>query len=340
MPIPAPLRALLLGALCLLAPCLAAPAADVGIGAGEPVLDPPMFRLGDVGHREERVVAFALTNPGDTPLEITEVRPSCSCLEVSFDESPIPAGGKREGTAKVSFGRGFGNFHKQVDFTLAGHRSPLVLHLYANFHPGIRVDALELVLDAHLGGGGPRPSTVYEIRSVSPKGPPPEVTELLVERSDQVTARLLEPAIERARIEIAAAATHPEGVIGAEVTAKVNGRLLVLPVRGTVHRGIRLEPAQVNFNVVRAPEDRIERIELIPVDGRPFELGAIRYEPRRGSIAVTPEIAPLPREDGGWTLELKLPPGEATGGFGGTVFVATDHPEKPEVVITVFGHIP
>jgi len=307
----------------------------------DPTLEPALVRVGAVGHREERQVAFAVVNPGGAPLEIAEVKPSCSCLTVELDRAPIPAGGRREGKVSIHFGRGTGSFHKQVDISIAGRRDPLSFHIYASFHPGVRADLLEIVLDGTLGGGGAKPSEVFELRTIAPGEPPPEVVDVKIERGEHIAARLLEPGADRARIEVSIAPGHPEGALTGEMVATVNGRLFVVPIRGHVYRGIRLDPAIVNFNVIRTDADRKQRIELIPADGKGFILGEVRYEPRPGSPAIAPEVAWTPREDGGWSLALTLPAAEGVkGGFGGLLVVETDHPEKPRLEITVFGHIP
>jgi len=328
----------------VLALSLALPLLVGGIGgarAADPTLEPALVRVGAVGHREERVATFALVNPGEAPLEILDVKPSCSCLDVRFDRAPVPAGGRREGTVSIHFGRGSGSFHKQVDILVAGRRDPLSFHIYANFHPGVRADLLEIVLDGTLGGGGPKPREVFELRTLAPGEPPPQVDGVRIERGAHLVARLIEPGPDRARIEVAIAADHPEGAVAGELIATVNGRLFVVPIRGHVYRGIRLDPALVNFNVVRTDADRRQAIELIPADGRGFALSAVRYEPRPGSPPLVPEIVRTPREDGGWSLSLALPPAEGVkGGFGGVLVVETDHPEKPRLEITVFGHIP
>lgn len=311
-----------------------------------PVLEPTLAKLGPTGHAEKREVSFTIRNPGSTPLSFTMVKESCSCLDVRFDASPIPAGESRDGTVVVSLGRGYSRFHKKVDFSIAGRRDPLTLHIMAQFHPGIRVGGMEVVLDAHEGGGGPMPSAIYEIISVVPKGPPPEVTDVTIVRGDHLTARLVEPEIDRARLEIAVAPDHPEGLVQGEVRVKVNGRTLQIPVRGSVFRGVRLEPARLNFNVVRTPEDLVERIELVSVDDRTLTIGEPRVVPntaRRGTGGPPPslEVRVLPREEGGAILEVTLEVTEGfTGGFAGTVVVPTGHPDKPEVEIPYFGHVP
>jgi len=309
--------------------------------APEITLEPRSARLGAVGHRETRTVDFTLTNHGSTPLTIEEAKPSCSCMTLDFSPKPIPAGEGRRGTVTIAFGRGYGKFHKQVDFRLKGRRDPISLHVFANFHPGVRVEQLELVLDAHYGGGGPTPTQILEIRSVVAKGPPPIVSELEWARGgEHLTIRTLEPGRDRARIEVGVAAEHPAGAISAELRGKINGRTFVLPVRGNVYRGIRLSPPQANFNVVKDANDWVEEVELFATDDTPFKILDLSYTARPRALELIPEIKSEETRPGLWTITLTITPKEGQqGGFGGTLNVKTDHSEKPDLQIQVFGHL-
>ncbi len=114
-----------------------------------------------------------------------------------------------------------------------------------------------------------------------------------------------------------------------------------MPIRGHLYRGIRLDPAQANFSVVKEPADRVQTIELIPADpNAPFEITGTRYEPRPNAAAIEPKVEKKPRPGGGWILTLSIEPEPGQkGGFGGKLILSTDHPEKPEVEISVFGHL-
>ncbi len=325
-----------------------------GQSVSAPTLEPRLARVGAVGHRDERRVDFTISNPGSTPLVFTKVHPSCSCMTVEFDDkTPIPAGESRQGVVVVSFGRGFGEFHKHVDFSIRGLRSPLVLHIFASFHPGVTCKSLELVLEGFQGvasapvnadsSGTKEPSStaILELVSVVPKGPPPTVTDIRWARGgENLTTRVLEPGRDRVRIEVSYGKEHPEGPISGELNATVNGRLLIMPVRGHVYRGIRLVPPQANFNVVKTPTDYIQTIELIPADPETkFEILSSRYEARARSPSLEPTLEKKPRPGGGWILTLRINPEAGMKGFGGNLILTTDHPDKPELTVTVFGHV-
>ena len=92
--------------------------------------------------------------------------------------SPIAPGESRSGVVTVSFGRSIGEFRKKVEFSVRGRRSPLTLHIFATFHPGIRSKTLEVVLEGFAGETTGTASSVLEIGTVIPKGPPPTVTDV------------------------------------------------------------------------------------------------------------------------------------------------------------------
>ena len=335
------LRLWLRPAQLLLLLILSSPDSSGSEPAPEVTLEPRSVRLGAIGHRETRSVDFTLTNHGSHPLTIEEAKPSCSCMTLDFSRKPIPAGEGRRGKVTISFGRGYGKFHKQVDFRLKGRRDPISLHVFANFHPGVRVEQLELVLDAHYGGGGPTPTQILEIRSVVAKGPPPVVTELEWARGgEHLSLRAVPPGRDRARIEVGVGAEHPAGAIAAELRGKINGRSFVLPVRGNVYRGIRLSPPHANFNVVKDANDWVEKVELHATDATPFKILNISYTARPRALELIPEIESEETGPGLWTITLTIAPmvGQK-GGFGGTLSVKTDHSEKRDLEIQVFGHL-
>ncbi|MGA1487955.1 MAG: DUF1573 domain-containing protein [Planctomycetota bacterium] len=343
----APLPATLL-TLALVAPPFTSGADPHATGAPSgkamtaPALEPAFVRLGAVGHREKRVVEFTLRNPDSTPLVLTEVKESCSCMEVRFDARTIPPGESRSGTVTITFGRSFGDFNKHVDFRVQGRRAPLVLNIFAKLHPGVRCCSLETVREGFVGEIQGDARQVIELSSAAVQLPPPEITELRWGKGgEHLRATLLPPVRNVARIEVTYSADHPEGPVRGELNALVNGRAFLMPVRGTVSRGIRLSPPHCNFNVVREASDHTERVDLLAAGGRSFEVLSTRFQPRARTIEVPLTIETSPREGGGQTLILRIsPPSGLRGAFGGTVEVETAHPERPRIEVPVFGHLP
>ena len=306
-----------------------------------PKLEPTLARVGAVGHREERTVDFTISNPTSKPIEFSRVKASCDCMKVRFDSSPIPPGESRSGVVTISFGRSIGEFRKKVEFSVRGRRSPLSLHVFATFHPGIRCKSLEVVLEGFTKESSETAGHVLEIGTVVPKGPPPEITDIGWGRGGEgLTIERLEPTRNQVRLRIGYSAERPAGVISAELRATVNGRPFVMPVRGTVFAGIRVTPANVNFNVVRSDADQVETVELIPAKGTTFQVLSTRFEARARTAAITPTVEVAPRAEGGHRLTLKIDRSQGTGSFGGSLWVETDHPDAPRVEVKIFGHIP
>ena len=101
--------------------------------------EPKLISFGVVGHSMVKTAKFKLHNLSDRPLEISKFKASCSCITTTLPNRTIPAQSYVEGQISVNFGRGFGRFRKHVDFFLKTHKSPAVLDVRAQFHPGIKV---------------------------------------------------------------------------------------------------------------------------------------------------------------------------------------------------------
>jgi hypothetical protein len=53
--------------------------------------------FGNIPHRSPKVECrFAFTNDGASPLVITKVLTSCSCVKVNYPKKPVPPGGRGE----------------------------------------------------------------------------------------------------------------------------------------------------------------------------------------------------------------------------------------------------
>lgn len=54
--------------------------------------DSESIKLGDIMWQNPKTVSFNFTNTGSDPLVITEIRPSCGCVNVAYPQQAIPAG--------------------------------------------------------------------------------------------------------------------------------------------------------------------------------------------------------------------------------------------------------
>ncbi len=71
-------------------------------------------KVGEVEFQVPKRFSLSFTNKGDKPLLIKEVKASCGCLDVSFPQTPIPAGARD--VIDVTYdAKMLGSFYKEVD---------------------------------------------------------------------------------------------------------------------------------------------------------------------------------------------------------------------------------
>lgn len=77
------------------------------------VVDTPIQKIGEMVFQSPKKVVFTFSNKGKAPLVIKEVHPSCGCIEVSYPDEPVPAGGKGTITANYDASM-MGTFHREL----------------------------------------------------------------------------------------------------------------------------------------------------------------------------------------------------------------------------------
>lgn len=93
----------------------------------------PVFDAGKVLHGEEIAAEFVVTNEGDYPLVISEVKGSCSCTVAEKPEEPIPPGKSEKIRATVRTNSGpAGKLTKEVRIVANTEPSITVLHIEAD----------------------------------------------------------------------------------------------------------------------------------------------------------------------------------------------------------------
>ncbi len=83
-------------------------------------------RLGDLTFQMPKTVTFTLKNSGNRPLIISEVQPSCGCVQVKYPTEPVAAGKKTTITA-VYDARTMGTFHRELAIYSNASEEPLYL---------------------------------------------------------------------------------------------------------------------------------------------------------------------------------------------------------------------
>ncbi|NVK26783.1 MAG: DUF1573 domain-containing protein [Flavobacteriia bacterium] len=84
--------------------------------------------LGQVEHNVPATATFELTNDGDEPLILTNVRPTCGCTVADYPRTPIQPGETVEITAQYDAKR-IGRFRKTVSVTTNTEQSTYALVL-------------------------------------------------------------------------------------------------------------------------------------------------------------------------------------------------------------------
>lgn len=71
------------------------------------------MRVGELMWQNPKTVTFKFTNKGNKPLVVSEVHPSCGCVDVQFPRKPIASGKTGEITA-IYDARTLGTFHREL----------------------------------------------------------------------------------------------------------------------------------------------------------------------------------------------------------------------------------
>lgn len=272
-------------------------------------LRPDRVDFGDCGHNEKPSAKVVIENRGASPLTIREIRTSCSCIDVSprTIQMPIAPGGSETITVSMGSNRAMGVLDKYLTIVAADAAiRPVTLPVHMRVFPGFAMEPRELRFDGVCGG---RPLTLgLELRRKDRRP-----FTLTLDGVKDVNPPRVNPHFEgkvgdlqegARRIELTLKPTHPEGKIWANLEARLDGKLLVVPVVGEMFRWIKVIPTHFNFSRVSSddPSTFIEESVLTSTDEKPFKI-----------LAMTPTFrGPAPA---GIRLELELKgakPGDAS----------------------------
>ncbi len=103
---------------------------NLGMAFAQPSFkfDTESFDFGELKEDDEAAHTFTITNTGDTPLIISEVRPSCGCTTPEWSREPILPG--KTGAIKATYGTHgrIGFFNKSIAVTT--NATPATANLY------------------------------------------------------------------------------------------------------------------------------------------------------------------------------------------------------------------
>ncbi len=358
---PSPPRGRLAAAsLALLA--LAAPRLFAGLSVSPPAID-----FGERGHDERPTETLVLRNDGAKPLSVLKIEKSCDCIAIvpSSLSAPIPPRGTATVAVSMTSGRGMGLFEKYLTIRTDDTASPAVrVPVRMRVLEGFSIEPRELHYDGVCGG---KPVAQSVLVSPGPRARKRDFSLELVGVFDGSRKREKNPHFELKlaaaeggkRIDVVLLPTHPEGRIWAELEAKLDGKKLLIPLSGEMFRWIKVVPTYFNFSRV-SPDDQgsfRREVVLTSTDERAFRILNMRHEFRMAGPPGLELVLKLPRTELGReakehviAAEVDLPPealapapegreSAGSGSFSGRVIVTTDHPERPEIVLSFFGFV-
>lgn len=93
--------------------------------AGQPrmTFDKEVCDMGEILWKQPVTVTFTLTNTGSEPLQITNVDPSCGCVEPTWPKEPVAPGGKAAVSATYD-AKQLGHFEKSLGIYTEGSDAP------------------------------------------------------------------------------------------------------------------------------------------------------------------------------------------------------------------------
>jgi hypothetical protein len=342
-----------------------------GVAEAQLRIQPNRVDFGKRGHNERPTETVTVENGFPVPIYVRRIVPSCSCIEVrpAGFQRPIPPGGRETLQVTMGSGRAVGVLEKHIEFFLGNQPQPAAtLDVRMSVFNEFVIEPRDLRFDG-VFGGPPLTGEVTIKRGARSAGAGAFTLTIEGVKDAQDASRVIEHFTAKVSdaaggaktIALTLKPTHPEGKIWASLEAKLDGKLLVLPVVGEVFRGIKVVPTYFNFSRISTddPESYGEENTLSATDGRKFKILSVdptlRDTSARGvKIICEPKGEALGTEGVEHVLVARVAPIDPVGGtegagpptdawvpkegsFNGTVIVRTDHPDKPEVKLTFFG---
>ncbi len=325
------------------------------------VVEPPALDFGDRGQNDQVQAEITLKNTGGDPVWIRQIKKGCDCIRLSPSQiqDAIPGGGSVQIQVTMGSGRAMGRLDKWITILLRDLRKPQIrVPVSMRVLDGFEMDPREVRFEGVVGGQ-PEQKAV-EVKTRRGRTPVPIQLEIKEIRSrfNRSSDRHLQAKVVSVpggkQIVIQLSPTHPEGIIAAELEARLNGKALFVPIGGVMFAWIKVSPNYINFSraLEGKPDTTTREVILSSTDGRPFKILDIKAQAyRRGEKTVRLEFTTIPVGGPSSALETEASSlihkitcrvfrGEITNAqatFFGTVTVRTDHPQKPEISLKYSG---
>ncbi len=287
----------------------------------------------------EIVTTFSFTNGGNAPLHIQKIDSDCGCVATNTSSDKILPGG--EGEIRVAVERDVGGFHQNVFVSTDDPATPIV-RLEVS---GVIVPPLTYPKKIKLGQLEKGKNVSKKITLTNNLKNTVEITGYTVSNKS-ITATLPQksvPAGESMEIE-AVLTLNDVGLYSESLTLSAqtqealpgtDSKELVMSIQfqGRVLGGIIVLPQNLFLGILDGSGKSVQRKIHIKTDSSlPFSLKKVSAE----NFKVTAELAPEPRKVHDVVLSI-VPKGDNafSGLVEGTIRIATNHPDVPEIAIPV-----
>lgn len=249
------------------------------IGTNREQTPPPVLvhNFGDVPHGTLCVHTFTITNIYDVPMQITDVRKSCSCLDFVPMTRVLQPNETAEFTVTMNSAK-FVGFNAQTFYVTFGPKfiSTAVIRVQATSRTDVSVNPGAVVFGTVSQGAKSTQAVRLEykgksrdwrVTEVVPPGGPIDVQVKELSRGG-----VLKGGVEYT-VEVTLKPTAPAGPISETVTLKTNdptNPLVQITVTGTVAAPLVVDPGRVQLDGVPVGQSRVMRVAVR--SARPFRV--------------------------------------------------------------------
>jgi hypothetical protein len=326
-----------LGALC----SVAVVAAAQGAASGPNMVVPEKIKdVGTVAQGEVVEVDFRIVNEGGQPLQVKAVRPTCGCTVADYDEQ-IAAGAEGMVKAKLDTKDFSGPISKSILIMTNDPREPTVsVVIKADVRPFVEVLPRPLIrfnavqrepMSQKVVVVATEPDRKFEVEAVESSVPFLEPAVRKLSGNELISGK---PG-QQYEVSLALAKDAPVGPVSAQLaimTDHPKAEKVVVKVYGVIRAMINVTPTQVQFGTVDATA-RPGR-NLIVVNNRTgnaaMEIGSMSLDNPAFDTSLT-----TIEEGRRYQVTVKVKEDASPGDQTGTLTIATNDPEFPELTVPV-----
>lgn len=295
--------------------------------------------VGDVNRGQRITHEFIVGNEGSSPLQITEVKPSCGCTVADYDRTIAP-GSTGSIRASLDTGSFKGAIAKSVKvFTNDPVNPQLQLVIKANIRSQVEVDpGYVRFIAVH---GEPQKTSVQTIWSEEKpdmlvrgvQSPYPFVRAAVREAGEE--ERRQGVAVRQWQVEVKLDKDAPVGPMADFLLVTTDHpelKTVRIPLSGFVRPVLSVTPRIADFGRRELDEPQTASLEIRNLSSAAVELGEVSVDLE----GLEAEIEPL--EAGRlYKILLTLKPGLPKGDFEGLLTIATSSDKQPSIEVSVKG---